>query len=164
MTPKKRITVAEYVAQQLAVTEKTYREIGQAIGYDRPNFISMIKQGQSKLPISRAVPLAKVLGLDPAHFLRLVLQEYMPEVWGAVEEVLESSGREFLTAEEKQVLELVRTESRGISLALAIDANRERLARAVREIAEAEYREHQEIVRTVDALPSNSKARKGSSR
>ena len=66
MSKKKRITVAEFIAQQVALTDKTQKEIAAAVGYDRPNFITMIKQGQSKLPISKAVPLAN----DPPRLPR----------------------------------------------------------------------------------------------
>lgn len=108
---KAKITVAEYIGQQLALSDKTQKEVAAAIGYDRPNFLTMIKQGQSKLPINKAPDLAKALGIDQVHFLRLVLQEYMPEVWGAVELVIEGSGKEMLTSDELAVVQLVREES-----------------------------------------------------
>lgn len=161
MSTKKRVTVAEYISQQLALSDKTQREIAEAIGYDRPNFITMIKQGQSKLPINKAPAMAKALGVDQTHFLRLVLQEYLPDVWNAVEEVMEGQGRVILTADEIAAVEIVRAESGAVPLGLEHPANREVLTAAVRQVAERERKEREAVRRMVDALPANSRHRRG---
>lgn len=62
----------------------------------------MFKNGQTKLPINRIALLAKALEVDPVHLLRLVMLEYLPDVWGEVENIMQST---VLTANE---LELVR--------------------------------------------------------
>jgi hypothetical protein len=62
----------------------------------------MFKQGHTKLPINRISQLAKALDVDPVHLLRLVMLEYIPESWEAIENIMNST---VLTANE---LELVR--------------------------------------------------------
>lgn len=97
-----RLTVAEFLADSIAAVDKTQREISQECGFDNPNIITMFKQGHTKLPINRIAPLAKALDVDPVHLLRLVMLEYIPESWEAIENIMNST---VLTANE---LELVR--------------------------------------------------------
>jgi transcriptional regulator with XRE-family HTH domain len=96
------LTVAEFIADRLAQSDKTQRQVAQEIGFDNPNVISMFKKGQMKLPINRIEALAKALDADPIHLLRLVMLENLPESWAAIENIMKST---VLTANE---LELVR--------------------------------------------------------
>lgn len=95
-------TVAEFIADRLAIIDKTQREVAAECGFETPNVITMFKQGKTKVPLDRIGPLAKALNVDPAHLLRLALQEYMPETWSSIEEILHS------TVLTKNELELVR--------------------------------------------------------
>jgi transcriptional regulator with XRE-family HTH domain len=95
-------TVAEFIADRLATIDKTQREVSEACGFETPNIITLFKQGRTKVPLDRIGPLAKALDVDPAHLLRLAMQEYMPETWGSIEEILHST---ILSANE---LELIR--------------------------------------------------------
>ena len=72
-------TVAEYLSAQLDVSEKSQKEIAKEIGYDRPNVVSMMKCGVTKLPIAKVGPLAKALGVDPHRLLDLAMREYQPD-------------------------------------------------------------------------------------
>jgi hypothetical protein len=96
-------TVAKFISDQIDCAMKSQREIAESIGYENPNIITMFKQGLTKIPLNRAGALATALGIDPAHFMRMVLEEYMPETWKAVEQAL---GRMILSDEEEL---LVRT-------------------------------------------------------
>jgi hypothetical protein len=58
---------------------KTQREIASEVGYDRPNVISMIKSGETKLPLDKVPALAKALQVDPKHLFRLALDQQHPE-------------------------------------------------------------------------------------
>jgi len=98
-----KITVAKYLSEQFDLSPKSQREIAESIGYDNPNIITMFKQGHTKVPLNKVGALATALGLDPAHFMRMVLEEYMPETWQAVERALD---RMILSADEER---LVRT-------------------------------------------------------
>lgn len=97
-----RTTVAEFIADRLAASDKTQREISEECGFETPNIITMFKTGATKLPLNRIGPLAKALDADPAHLLRLVMTEYIPDTWGEIENIMQST---VLTANE---LELVR--------------------------------------------------------
>ncbi len=97
-----RTTVADFIADRLAESDKTQREIAQECGFEKPNIITMFKNGSTKVPLNRIGPLAKAIGADPAHLLRLVMQEYLPDTWEAIEDILKST---VLTANE---LDLVR--------------------------------------------------------
>ena len=95
-------SVAEFIADRLAAIDKTQRQVAEECGFESANVITMFKKGSTKLPLNRIGPLAKALDVDPAHLLRLAMLEYMPETWGMVEEVMQST---LLTANE---LDLVR--------------------------------------------------------
>lgn len=100
-----RISVAEFIADRLADSDKTQREIAQECGFERANIITMFKTGATKLPFNRIGPLAKALDTDPAHLLRLVMNEYMPETWEAIENILQST---VLTANELNLIRAYR--------------------------------------------------------
>lgn len=116
-----RSTVADFIADRLADSDKTQREIAQECGFENPNIITMFKTGATKLPLNRIEPLAKAINADPAHLLRLVMREYIPELWDAIENMLQST---VLTANE---LELVRAyrEVTGDNDAQAVVINRD---------------------------------------
>jgi transcriptional regulator with XRE-family HTH domain len=96
------LTVAEFLADRIAAIDKTQRQIADECGFDNPNIITMFKNGQTKLPINRIASLAKAIDADPVHLLRLVMLEYIPDLWESIENIMQST---VLTANE---LELVR--------------------------------------------------------
>jgi len=98
-------TVAEYLTEQIKLCEKSQRVIAQEIDYEHSNVITMFKQGLTKVPINKVGPLARALGVDPIYFLKLVMNEYMPATWLAIENIL---GGEILTEREKKLLEAYR--------------------------------------------------------
>ena len=44
-----RMTVAEYLAKMIEISEKTQKRIAHEVGYTRPNVLSMMKQGEGLL-------------------------------------------------------------------------------------------------------------------
>ena len=100
--PPIRPTVADFIADRLADCEKTQKDIASDCGFETPNIITMFKNGSTKIPLNRIGPLAKAIGADPVHLLRLAMNEYFPETWEAVESIMQST---VLTANE---LALVR--------------------------------------------------------
>ena len=100
-----RLTVAEFLADKIGAIDKTQREIAEACGFDNPNIITMFKRGHTKLPINRIAPLAKALDVDPAHLLRLVMNEYMREAWECVEDIMQST---VLSGNELQLVRAYR--------------------------------------------------------
>jgi hypothetical protein len=113
---KSKITVAKYLDQQIALSDKSQKEIAEAVGYDKPNIITMLKQGATKLPINRVGPMAKALNVDPVHLLRLVMSEYMPETWETIEEILGAGT--LVSQEEIALLKFIRKHTKGLPIDL----------------------------------------------
>ena len=98
-------TVAGYIAECLALSEKTQRQIAEECGFDNQNVITMLKNGSTKVPLNRVGSLAKALKVDPAYLLRRVMAEYMPETWVNIEAIL---GGAVLTANELDLIQRFR--------------------------------------------------------
>lgn len=96
--------VADYLNNQIAICGKSQKDIAFEAGYQRPNIITMFKQGVTKVPIAAAPKIAKAIGSDPAFFLRLVLHEYHPELLETIEKDLGG----FCTVNEASILNLLR--------------------------------------------------------
>ena len=64
---------------------KTQREIAEEVGFNTPNMISMLKNGDSKIPLDKIALLARALDVDPGHLLRLGLEQY----WTGLAEVID---------------------------------------------------------------------------
>lgn len=154
---KSKVSVAQYLSQQIALSPHSQREIAEAAGYPKPNILTMFKQGDTKLPVNKVPAMAKALGVDPAHLLRLVMEEYMPEAWAAVESII---GKHIVSDEEMAVVEMVRQESRGVPLDLANPKNERRLREIIAEIAAFEMKERSAVQKSVESMPRNSRKRK----
>jgi len=96
-----RMSVAERLEKAAGARGKSQREIAAKVGYTRPNVLSMMKLGQTKVPIEKAPLMAETSGVDPADFTRHVMQEYHSAVW----EVLAETFGEFLTPAGQRCLE-----------------------------------------------------------
>jgi predicted XRE-type DNA-binding protein len=109
----KKVTVAQYIEQMVALSDKSQKEIAEAMGYDKPNIITMFKQGSTKLPINKVAPFAKAVGADPVHLLRLVMQEYMPETWESLQGII---GQSLVTESELKAVKAIRKTLGGVDL------------------------------------------------
>lgn len=116
-----KATVAETIDNAIRHSGKTQAEIAAEVGFPKPNVITMIKKGDTKLPIARLGAMARALDLDPVFLLRLTLQEYLPDTWEAVEEILGSPL--LLTENEAKLIRRLRALSGGSDprLSVAID-------------------------------------------
>ena len=103
-TKTHRLTVAEYLTKAIELSGKTQREVAREVGYPKPNIVSMMKQGQTKVPLEKAPAFARACGLDPVPFLRLVLEEYHKPAW----EVIRDTIGEPLSRNEQALLALYR--------------------------------------------------------
>lgn len=99
--------VADYVNHMLAMSGKTQKELADELGFATPNMVSMIKNGRAKVPIQKTGQMAKALKVDPIYFLQLVLREYQPETWEAIEDVF--ANQPVLTANEVEIIETLRS-------------------------------------------------------
>lgn len=103
---KPNITVADYIAQQVNLCGKPQMEIAREAGFNKPNIITMIKQGKTKLPMAKVGPMAKALGVDPTFLFQLAMQEYEPETWEALREFVFKTP--LLTQNEVEIIETIR--------------------------------------------------------
>ena len=74
-------TVTEFLKEHIEACGKTHREIAAEVGLDSINMVSMMKTGDTKVPVERARMLARAVGADEAEMLVIVLQTYYPELW-----------------------------------------------------------------------------------
>lgn len=76
--PYENTTMAVYLRNQidsLGDLGINQREIALSAGYDKPNILSMFKRGETKVPLNKALALAKALRCDPSFFFRLAAQQ-----------------------------------------------------------------------------------------
>lgn len=132
MNNRKSPSVAAYIRTQIAICGVSQKDIATALGYENPNVISMIKQGKTKLPITKVGQLAKVLEVDPIYLLRLTMSEYCPDTWQVFQHLI---GRSLITANELALIEVVRRACGDVDLALKDKAERDALAAIVEDIA-----------------------------
>lgn len=85
MRPTKTAT---YLKNAIETSGLTQREIARRAGFETPNMISMMKTGDTKVPIDRIPALADALGVSAFAFLRTAMLEYQPEVWDVLTKAL----------------------------------------------------------------------------
>ncbi len=98
------MTVAEYLSHAIHLSGKTQKQIADEAGFNKPNILSMMKQGLTKVPIYTVPALAKACGVDQVHFISLAMAEYNPEIWAVLQQVK----GEYLSEDELRLLEEYR--------------------------------------------------------
>ena len=150
-TTKRKVTVAEYIEQQIALSEKSQKDIAAEIGYDKPNVLSMIKQGQTKLPVNKVGPLAKA----PRHRPSASASSYPAGVHARdVGRNPRHCGSVPLSAGEKKLLDELRAALGGIGLDDLSPKSRERLTAVLKQIATDERKGRESAVRAGTAKTS----------
>ena len=96
-------TTAAYLSQAIDASGRTQRDIAKQAGLPTPNVLSMMRHGETKVPLRRIPALARARGLRPADFLELALAEYHPELQSILKETF---GRP-LGETEQQVLQVL---------------------------------------------------------
>jgi hypothetical protein len=84
----KAVELAKYIAIHIARLGRTQREIARDAGIPSRNFISMMKAGNSKVPLRRVPALAAALDVPVIDLLWRCLQAYEPEVVKILEAVM----------------------------------------------------------------------------
>jgi transcriptional regulator with XRE-family HTH domain len=102
--------IAQYLRKRIdSLTGiKSQKQIAREIGYDRPNMLSMMKTGETKVPLEKVPALAEALGCDVGHLMRLGLEQYWPNKLDVIHEVF---GR-LITANEWEIVQVFRQETR----------------------------------------------------
>jgi len=149
------ISVAQYLEQQLAVCGRSQREVSAQIGYPNPNIMTMFKTGATKIPLTKVAVLAKAIGADPAFMLRLVMREYMPEAWEAIEGILGKDS--LLTDQDRAIAAFVRDTAGSTPVDISIEENQKALRDAIKGIVARDQAKAVAAVKRIDALPKNSR-------
>jgi hypothetical protein len=76
--------IHEFLAYHIDKSEFTQREIATACGFGRPSMISMIKSGDTRMPLERLGVMAAVLSLDLGELFKLWMKTYYPETLKAL--------------------------------------------------------------------------------
>jgi len=76
-----RQDVARRLSNLIDASGKTQREIAQEAGFASQNIISMIKNGDTKVPLNRVPALAASLGVEPQDLFADCLEAYEPELF-----------------------------------------------------------------------------------
>ena len=92
---------ATHLREAIEATEKTQREIAENAGLPHPNVLSMMKLGETKVPIPRIPALSAALGIDAATFIDIAMREYNPDTWAT----LVSSGIPLPGSIERNILD-----------------------------------------------------------
>lgn len=110
-------TVAEFISHQIKLSGKSQAQIARELGYEKPNIITMFKQGKTRIPLDKIGPIADALEINPALLLKKVMDEYMPETLASLQRVLK--GLE-LTQNELDLIEAYRRVSAGKDVSAVI--------------------------------------------
>ena len=97
--------VAKYVQLRIQTLGKKQSLIAKEAGFDKPNVITMIKQGKTKLPLAKIGEMAKALETDPIYLLKLCLSQYQPKTWEAIRPLFD----EMLTKDEMDLIRSFRS-------------------------------------------------------
>ena len=81
--------IAKFLEEKIdAVKEvKTQRVIAEEVGFKTPNMISMLKNGDSKVPLDKIALLAQSLNVDAGHLLRLGLEQYWTGLGSTIDQI-----------------------------------------------------------------------------
>ncbi|MEW9919517.1 helix-turn-helix domain-containing protein [Marimonas sp. MJW-29] len=93
---------ARHLYDAIEASSKTQKEIAKDAGFASPNILSMMKRGETKVPISRIPSLSQALDIDPGEFINIALHEYDPELHAVLMEHYGAG----LTLAERTLLEV----------------------------------------------------------
>lgn len=110
MIKKARPTVAQFITERIRESGKSQIEIAEACGWPKPNMISMLKSGATKLPLDKVGSLAKVLEVEPVYLLWLTMSEYSPDTLSEIEHAIRGV---MLNDHEKLIVETYRRLTNG---------------------------------------------------
>lgn len=86
MTMTELPKAASFLSAAIASSGLTQKEVARRAGFNRSNFVSMMKSGETKIPISRVPSLARACGVSELKLLEIVLSEDHPEMWRVIKE------------------------------------------------------------------------------
>lgn len=118
---KGQMSVAEFLTHQIEVSGKKQKDIAEELDYEKPNIITMFKQGRTPLPMNKIAPMARALGVDTIHLFRIVMKEYHPHSWEAIEGLI---GKYAASKNEMEILDIIRETAQGYDVRPSTDEER----------------------------------------
>jgi transcriptional regulator with XRE-family HTH domain len=108
-SPYYHTAIAQFLRRRIAelASKKSQREIATEVGYDKPNMVSMIKNGESRLPFEKIPAFARSLEVDLAYLFRLSLEQHWPDFYKSIS----AAGIEILTEEERKTIFRLREDN-----------------------------------------------------
>ena len=104
METKSTSPVARFIAKRIEETGLLQKDIAMKVGFEKPNIITMIKQGKTRLPIDKICLMAKALETDPVQFFQMCIREYQPDNWKVISPFMDST----MTVDELRLLKSLR--------------------------------------------------------
>ena len=89
----KHASLHEFLAFHIRRAGLTNREIARACGFRRPNIVSMIKCGHTRLPLERLGAMASALEIDVFWLYCRFMNEYYPETWDELKQFIPDAER-----------------------------------------------------------------------
>lgn len=152
---KSRVSVAQFLEQQIAVCGRTQREIAKDLGYENPNIITMFKTGQTKVPVNKAAQFARAIGVDPVFFLKLVMSEYTPDAWETIEQVLGLN--KVASDDELALLAFIRDKTGNVPIDISVADNQRILGDALKDVVKLDSGKAKAAVERYKAAPPNKR-------
>jgi transcriptional regulator with XRE-family HTH domain len=81
-------TTAIMLTKAIEASELTQREIADRVGFRQANIISMLKTGETRVPLDRIPALAQTLGMNERDFLLTAIAEYHPGIHEVLVDIL----------------------------------------------------------------------------
>ena len=102
---EKFLPVAQYLERMIEASGKSQLKISNEAGFEKPNIMTMMKQGKTRIPLAKIGKIAEALGVDPVHLYSMCMNEYEPENWALIKGFLK---RPLITNNEMEIIELIR--------------------------------------------------------
>lgn len=98
--------IAKFLSKQIDTLAgyKTQREIAAAVGYDKPNMLSMLKRGETRVPIQKIPLLARALEVEPSFLFKLAMEQHWPGEHKVISEIF----GDVLSSNERQLVNYAR--------------------------------------------------------
>ena len=79
---------AMMLAKAIDASALTQRDIADRAGFKHANILSMLKSGETRVPLARIPALAQTLGMDEREFLLCAIHEYHPGIHEVLVDIL----------------------------------------------------------------------------
>lgn len=103
-------TIAQLLTEHQTRLGASDAVIANALGFERPNSIALIKSGAMRLPVTHVKPLATAFGLDASEVLRTLLRDTDPALLEGIEACM---GPMVLTPGEQRLIQRLRQGAQG---------------------------------------------------